>query len=157
MNATRFILLVTCVFTSALQAQAAPADALTGTYTGTLVRERRLVLLNSEPERAVKFKQSTRVAGFGYVPIGNARTLIRLILPARDFRDQGVDREILVDFQQDPPTLEILNGQGGLPVGFPTITVNGKTVIVEATVSFTEGSIRSEDNCKLRIVRTRPD
>jgi hypothetical protein len=158
MNATRHFLLVSLMAAgSSLNVQAEPIDALTGTYAGTLVREHKLVLLNTSPERSVKFKQTTRVVGFGFVPTGNDRTLIRLILPARDLRDSGVDREVLIDFQADPPTVTLASGLSTELIGFPTVTVNGKTVIVETSLGNSNDRTKVQDDCKLRITRTKPE
>lgn len=157
MNSILRLLFLSVAASTSTTLHAEPIDALTGTYTGIIVREHKLARLNTTPERAVKFKQSTRVAGFGFVPLGNDRTVIRLIVPSRNLKDQADDHEILIDFQADPPTVQVLTGLSTVSIGFPTVTVSGKTVIVETALTFTDGSIRSEDNCKIKITRTRPE
>jgi hypothetical protein len=156
MDRTLRLLFLLAVAFPSTYLHAAPIDALTGTYTGTIIREHRITR-ETNPERVVKFKQITRVGGFGYVPAGADRTLIRLIVPLRNMEDIAADRTILIDFQADPPTVQVISGSATTPVVSPTVTVSGKTVTVEVFASFSDTRANTEETCKMKLTRTKPD
>jgi hypothetical protein len=133
----------------------AQVDAPTGTYKGTIVHERRLTWKQVDPPRVVSYKQKTKVTGFGYVPQGGTRTLIRLIVPPRAFRDEGLDVQIEVDFTPSPPVITILSGLGTLPFPFPTITVDGTTVTVTTFVGVNTSDYEIADIRTLTIKRSK--
>jgi hypothetical protein len=133
-----------------------PLNALTGTYAGTLLHERSISLVGTTPLRTSKFRQVTRVSGFGAVDSGSIRTIIRLITPPRAFLDAGTDREIQIDFQADPPTVKIVDGLSGQLIGFPIVTVKGKSVVITASLGLNGSVFNTEDKWTLKITRTRP-
>jgi hypothetical protein len=134
-----------------------PLDALTGTYSGTLVRQHSLSVNNATPPKVVKFKQTARVAGFGYVPVGKARTTIELILPSSGFFNAGQDQRIIIDFQQDPPSVAVEDGANVRNLSFHDVTVSGKVVTVVFQTSLNGSNLSEPDVRTLKIMRTKPE
>jgi hypothetical protein len=139
-----------------LPAGAQVLDAPTGTYKGTLVHQRRLTLKQTDPPRVVSYKQKTKVTGFGYVPQGGTRTFIQLIIPPRAFRDAGLDSGLTLDFNPTPPELTILDGSSALTFPFPTITVDGNVVTVQAFVAVNTPDYEIADTRTLSLKRSKP-
>lgn len=155
MNPLRWLLAVLVLLATPFSARA-QLDAPTGTYSGTLVHERRITLLNTDPPRAITYKQKTKVAGFGGVPPGSARTVIHLIVPPRDQTDLGLDRELILDFNPDPPVFQIFNALNTVTLSFPSITVEGNLVTLTSTLIGETTPFKVEDVNTLRLKRTKP-
>jgi hypothetical protein len=156
MKASLRLVFVLASLATPLPLSAQVLDAPTGTYKGTLVHERRLILESADPPRVTSFKQKTKLAGFGYVPEGQTRTFIRLIVPPGAHSDRGLDRQATVDFNPEPPVFEIQDGESALPFLFPTITVDGNTVTVTTSEAVTTPDYRIEDINTLSLKRTKP-
>jgi hypothetical protein len=154
MSPLRWFLAVLVLFLAPLAAHA--LDAPTGTYSGTLVHERTITLLGSDPLRATTFKQKTKVAGFGAVPQAGPRAVIHLIVPPGRHTDLGRDREFIVDFNPDPPTVQIFNALDTVTLSFPNITVEGNVVTIATTITSSDGTFQVDDVNTLRLKRTKP-
>ena len=131
-------------------------DAPTGTYKGTLVRERRLTLKQTDPPRVVSLKQKTKLLGFGYVPQGGTRTFLRLVVPPRGLRDRGVDSHVTVDFTPDPPVVTVADPEGPTPIGFPAVRVEGNVVTVETITTGGTADYLIDEIAILTLKRTKP-
>ncbi len=153
MGILRSLVVVLVVALGSTSAVAQVLDAPTGLYKGTLLHERRLTLKQSDPPRVVVAKHKTKVIGFGYVPQDGTRTFIRLIVPPGALLDRGRDRQLTVDFTPDPPAFEILDGLNTIPVGFPTITVEGNVVTVRTVTSFNTADYENTDVNTLTLKR----
>ncbi len=112
--------------------------------------------INTDPPRAITYKQKTKVAGFGGVPPGSARTVIHLIVPPRDHTDLGLDRELILDFNPDPPVFQIFNALNTVTLSFPSITVEGNLVTLTSTLIGETTPFKVEDVNTLRLKRTKP-
>ena len=156
MKAIRCLIPLLAVLVTPLALHAQALDAQTGTYAGSLLHERKLILKTVNPPRLVAFKKKTKVVGFGYVPQGGARTFIRLIVPPGAQFDDGLDQQLTIDFTPDPPVFEVRGGSGARPVEFPAITVEGNAVTVTTLLRFDQGDYEISDTTTLRIKRTKP-
>jgi hypothetical protein len=131
-------------------------DAPTGTYKGTLVHERTLTWKQVDPRRVVSYKAKTKVTGFGFVPVGAARTLIKLIVPPQAFRDAGLDNGFELDFDKIPPEVRILDGTSTVTFPSPTTTVEGTLVTIVTTVSGNTADYEIADVRTLTLKRSKP-
>jgi hypothetical protein len=132
-----------------------PLNALPGKYTGTLVSERTLTRLGS-PWRTARTRHVARVTGIAYVPAGNTRTLIHLILPTRGILNQGLDNGLSINFEVNPPTVAVQSGEASTEILFPAVAVKGERVICVIS-SIDRNRDEEHSNVRtLRITRTEP-